>query len=122
VNTAQTITRPTPSFAPLTRTANVVLVVILGAAVGLSAAFAIDQLRSPGPGTSASQADGFSTQRYAELSAPQGFSTQDYALLQVAPAAPAAPQGFSTRDYADRHVAPAAPQGFSTQDYAAQHD
>ena len=122
MNTAQTITRPTQSFAPLTRTANVVLVAILGAAVGLWAAFAIDQLRTPDAGAPALQANGFSTQTYAELSAPQGFSTQDYAALQVAPAASAAPQGFSTQDYADQHVAPAAPQGFSTQDYAAQDD
>lgn len=79
MNSTRTITSRTQAFTPLTRAANVVLVAVLAAAVGLWAAFAIDQLRSPISGSPTSRADAFSTQIYAELSAPQGFSTQDYA-------------------------------------------
>ena len=70
VNTAQTITPQTQSFSLLTRIADVILAVILAAAVGLGASYAIDQLRTSDAGAPSSHADGFSTQSYAELSAP----------------------------------------------------
>lgn len=103
MNTAQTITPQTQSFSLLTRIADVILAVILAAAVGLGASYAIDQLRTSDAGAPSSHADGFSTQSYAELSALRGFSTQDYASRHVAPAKPAAAQGFSTQDYAAQH-------------------
>jgi hypothetical protein len=79
MHTAQTITPRSQAFTPFGRNVTILLVVILGAAFGVGAAFAIDQLRAPGTDAPTSQADGFSTQTYAELSAPQGFSTQQYA-------------------------------------------
>jgi hypothetical protein len=78
MSTAQTIAPHSQPLTPLTRAATGVLVIVLAAAVGLGAYFAIDQLRGAGPGAPTSSADAFSTQRYAELSAPQDFSTQDY--------------------------------------------
>jgi hypothetical protein len=83
---------------PGMRTGGILLAIVFAASIGLLAAFALDQIRASG--TPPPQADAFSTQAYAQLSAPQAFSTQAYAAQH---AAPVAPQAFSTQAYAELH-------------------
>jgi hypothetical protein len=87
----------TPITTPVTRTVSVALGIILAASIGLWIAFAIGEIRAPAADAQGTNA--FSTQVYAELSAPRAFSTQDYAAQH---AAPVVAQAFSTQDYADQ--------------------
>ena len=73
----QAVAPATPITTPVTRTVSVALGIILGASISLWIAFALGEMR--GSAADAQGTNAFSTQVYAELSAPQAFSTQDYA-------------------------------------------